>query len=66
MPAFQFQSVLLHQLPDLQGWQIIGIKDDGTRVLIASMHHITGQDQAERLANQLAKDLAGKPYAEVD
>jgi hypothetical protein len=67
VPAFQFQNVILHQLPDGQGWEIIGVRHNPkTQEIIATVAPIAGQDQAEKLANQLAKNLAGKTYADLD
>lgn len=66
MPAFQFQSILLHELPDAQGWQIIGIKHNRQREIIATLAAVTGDWLAERWANMAAQNLAGKPAAEID
>jgi hypothetical protein len=60
-----FRNLLLHTLPS-GGWEIIGVKNNRTQEVIASLSAITGQQQAEQLANQLSRSLAGKPYADVD
>jgi hypothetical protein len=66
VPAFQYQFVLLHQLPDAQGWQIIGIKHNHLRETIATVTATAGQWLAEKYADLAAQNLAGKPSAEID
>lgn len=66
MPKDKFQSVLLHTLPDAQGWQIIGIKPDGTRELIAAVTPPIQEHVARLWAHSLAQELAGKPEADID
>jgi hypothetical protein len=57
-----YQSVFLHQPPDNQGWQIIGIKKDRSRELLATLAPVL----AERWADQAAKNLSGQHSAEID
>jgi hypothetical protein len=66
MPVFSFQTVKLHKLPDDNRWEIIGVKTDQTLELIARLTAITDQKQVMRIANKLARNFAGKPYAEFD
>ena len=66
MPVFQFENILLHQLPDNQGWQIIGINYDKSRELIIYLPPEIGEDKAQIIANRTARDLTGKPSAEID
>ncbi len=65
MPAFQFQNIILHALP-AGGWEVIGVRHSRQQVVIATVTAVIGQEEVERLANWFAKNLAGKPYAEVD
>lgn len=66
MPAFQYQSVLLHQLPGSQGWQIIGIKHNRQREIIATLAATAGDWLATKFADLAAQNLAGKPSADID
>jgi hypothetical protein len=42
MPTFQYQAVLLHQLPGGQGWQIIVVRQNQVRELIVVLAPNTG------------------------
>jgi hypothetical protein len=66
MPAFQYQSVLLHQLPDGEGWQIISITHNRQREIVATLAATAGEWLARRWADMAAQNLAGKPAAEID
>lgn len=66
MPAFKYKAVLLHQLPDGQGWHILGIRHNKTQELIAMIAPAAGEALTEKWANMAAINLAGKPYAEPD
>jgi hypothetical protein len=64
--AFPFQSILLHTLPGGQGWQIIAIKHDRTRELVATLTPAAGEWLAQRWADLAAKNLTGLPAADQD
>lgn len=65
--AFAFQNVLLHTLPDNQGWQIIGIRHNNRqREIIATLAPAAGEWLAQRWADMAAQGLAGKPSADID
>ena len=74
MPGFQFQTILLHKLPEGKGWEIIGVKHDCSQELITTLSLGTDPEQGEdfvykivtNLANKYARELAGKPFAEVE
>jgi hypothetical protein len=67
MPAFEFVAIVMHRLPDGKGWGIYGIRHNSSPPeLIALLKPVIGQNQAERIANDLAKTLAGTFAAEVD
>lgn len=67
MPAFAYRSILLHVLPDKSGWVIFGIRH-GTKArrFLATLDGEIGAEQARQFADRLAKNLAGKPAADVD
>lgn len=64
-PVATFRNILLHALRN-GSWEIIGVNHNRTQEVIATLTAVTGQEQAGRLADQLARSLAGKPYADVD
>lgn len=65
MPAPKYQNVLIQQLPEGEGWQIIGIKSNNHRQLIAVVAAVTGEWFARRLADMAAQNLAEKYTAEI-
>lgn len=67
MPSITFKRIILHELPDNQGWQIIGVRGNPPRQeVIATFTSVVDRLQAERVADQLAKNLAGQYAAEID
>ena len=67
MPAFQFKRIILHALPGpTGGWEVIGVRYSRKQEVIAILPAVLTEQEAKRLANHLAKNLAGQPYAEVD
>jgi hypothetical protein len=63
MAAFAFKNIIFHELPDREGWQIIGVKPDRNSKVIATIAPALGEALAEKWANQAAANLAGLPYA---
>jgi hypothetical protein len=66
LSAFQFQFVWLHTLPDKGGWELYGIKANGSQVLLATLAPTLGEWLAKRFADLTAKNLAGRVSAVVD
>jgi hypothetical protein len=66
VPAYVFQNIILHKLPDGKGWEIIGVHHDKTQKVITTLAAVTGEAEVKRIATWFANKLAGKPYAEVD
>jgi hypothetical protein len=51
---------------DKSGWTIIGIRHNNSQKFIADLDLDIGQELAQQFADKLAKNLAGKPSAEID
>jgi len=67
MSAFLYETILLHTQPKNWGWIIYGIRPNNhTREELVKISHLVGEHLAQRWADQIAKNLAGKPAAEVD
>lgn len=68
MNASQYQSALLHRLPDDQGggWQIIRIKHNRQQEIITTLATVIGDWLAERWAGLAAQNLAGTSEFEID
>jgi hypothetical protein len=66
MAAFPYKSILLHAHLDKSGWTIIGIRHNNSQKFIADLDLDIGQELAQQFADKLAKNLAGKPSAEID
>lgn len=71
MPAFPYRSILLHAEIDknIAGWSIIGISNNENyhfQTTLAVIGKEVGEELAIQFADKLAKNLAGKPTAEID
>lgn len=66
MPAFKYRSIIFHALWDRSGWAIIGVKFNNGQKTLAELDLEVGEELARQFADKLAKNLAGKPSAEVD
>lgn len=67
MAAFQYKSILLHAIPDKGGWIVFGImRGTNARKFLATLDGDVGEELAVQFADKLAKNLAGKPSADID
>ena len=66
MPAFLFQNITLQKLPENRGWIITGVRHNQVQEVIANLPTETGEAEVMRIATWLAKNLADKPYVEID